>query len=434
MKRLRTKNLLIGGGLTGLSAAQAIKTNTKEDFIIIDKSNTLGGLTRSVHIDDYTFDYTGHFLHLKEFKHPRELCEFIDPNNWELVYKRSCCYYKGKIIKAPFQYNLFDLGSEKANEFYESFLNRVPIQSNNPSLEEYFEKEFGKKIANAFLIPYNEKLLGIDLKRLGTKGLNRFFPHPNKDLIYSGAFTKITEDQSYNSKFWYPKRNGIEELVKALSTGLDHLKSRVNKIDLDNKIVFTENEMIHFEKIISSIPLPELMKISESSNKKTIKILSKYRELHSAATLGINIGFKGELKDEIKNLHWLYFSERKYIFHRIGFYSNFNPSLAPRGNSSIYVEVGLDNNKLKDIIINEIVEKSLSQLDELEYFNIKNIEVIHTTLLRNSYVRFDEKWQKVVESARLELRKFNVLSTGRYGRWDYTSMEDSILDGQQQRF
>ena len=54
--------------------------------------------------------------------------------------------------------------------------------------------------------------------------------------------------------------------------------------------------------------------------------------------------------------------------------------------------------------------------------------------MRNSYVRFDEKWQKVVESARLELRKFNVLSTGRYGRWDYTSMEDSILDGQQQRF
>lgn len=434
MEKLKTDNLIIGGGLTGLSAAQSIKKNTNEDFLIIDKSNTVGGLTRSVHIDDYTFDYTGHFLHLKEFKHPKEIIEFIDSSNWELVYKKSCCYYNGKLVNAPFQYNLFDLGEEKAKTFYDSYKNRIKSLSENPSLDEYFRSEFGDEIANAFLIPYNEKLLGINLKTLGTKGLNRFFPHPNEELIHSGAFSRKTEDQSYNSRFWYPKRNGIEELVKALASGIKHIKSKVIEIDLDNKIAFTEDGTVHFEKIISSIPLPELMKISNSANINTSKILSTYENLHSAATLGINIGFRGELHEDVKNLHWLYFSERKYVFHRIGFYSNFNESLAPKGNSSIYVEVGIDNNRINNIVINKIVEEVINQLQKLEYFNIQSIEVMHTTLMRNSYVRFDEKWESTVESARRELLKYNILSTGRYGRWDYTSMEDSILDGAQQRF
>jgi len=430
---IESKNLILGGGLTGLAAAQRL-LEKKEQYTLIDKSNTLGGLTRSVHIDDYTFDYTGHFLHLKEFNHPKEISNSIDTNNWELVYKKSCCFYKGQLIKAPFQYNLFDLGEEKASKFYNSFLNASKEESEDSSLEDYFVNFFGQDISNAFLIPYNEKLLGIDLKKLGTKGLNRFFPHPNQKLIHEGAFSQKTNDESYNSKFWYPKRNGIEELVKALSTNVNHHKGKVTSIDIDNKIAYTEENEYSYENIISSIPLPELAMISNSKNEKTQKILDQYKKLHSSATLGINIGFKGKLHNDLKDLHWLYFSERKYIFHRIGFYSNFNKTLAPTNNSSIYIEVGLDNNQVDDVIISETIEKVLTQIEQLGYFEAKNIDVLHTTIMRNSYVRFDENWEHVVRSIRAELKAYNILSTGRYGRWDYTSMEDSILDGFNQRF
>ncbi|MBU2615156.1 MAG: FAD-dependent oxidoreductase, partial [Elusimicrobia bacterium] len=55
------KTIIIGGGISGLAAAYHLKN----DYIIFEKENTAGGLCRSIKTGGFTFDYSGHFLHLR---------------------------------------------------------------------------------------------------------------------------------------------------------------------------------------------------------------------------------------------------------------------------------------------------------------------------------------------------------------------------------
>ena len=63
--------VIIGMGLSGLSFYDSF--GSKEDTICIDKNTELGGYTRTIKLSDYKFDYTGHFLHLKEYQSPASI-------------------------------------------------------------------------------------------------------------------------------------------------------------------------------------------------------------------------------------------------------------------------------------------------------------------------------------------------------------------------
>ena len=53
------KIVIIGGGITGLSTAWKLAENGKE-VIIIESSDSVGGLARSVKVDNYYFDIGPH--------------------------------------------------------------------------------------------------------------------------------------------------------------------------------------------------------------------------------------------------------------------------------------------------------------------------------------------------------------------------------------
>jgi protoporphyrinogen oxidase len=46
-----------------------------------------------------------------------------------------------------------------------------------------------------------------------------------------------------------------------------------------------------------------------------------------------------------------------------------------------------------------------------------------------AYVIFDKKHPSAVETIKAFLQKNNIHSIGRYGAWEYSFMEKSILDG-----
>ena len=108
--------------------------------------------------------------------------------------------------------------------------------------------------------------------------------------------------------------------------------------------------------------------------------------------------------------------------------------MAPKDCSSIYVEVGIDSNDIDNLNQQIVINKVLDQINMLGFFKTEKIVSLHTSIMKNSYVRFDDNWEKVTKKSREFLKSKNIISTGRYGRWDYTSMEDSILDGRYKRF
>ncbi len=65
------KVVILGAGLTGLSAAYHFEKSGFFDYSIFEKCNRVGGLLKTHQESGYTFDHTGHFLHTisSEFKH-----------------------------------------------------------------------------------------------------------------------------------------------------------------------------------------------------------------------------------------------------------------------------------------------------------------------------------------------------------------------------
>ena len=61
----RVKNLIIGGGLSGLAMAYYLG----DDYLILEKEKEPGGYCRTLPNKDYVWDYAGHFYHFRTEKY-----------------------------------------------------------------------------------------------------------------------------------------------------------------------------------------------------------------------------------------------------------------------------------------------------------------------------------------------------------------------------
>ena len=59
---MREQVVIIGGGLAGLSAAYHL---AEHEPVVFEKESAIGGLCRSFSQDGFTFDCTGHLIHLR---------------------------------------------------------------------------------------------------------------------------------------------------------------------------------------------------------------------------------------------------------------------------------------------------------------------------------------------------------------------------------
>ena len=64
MENKKIKYLILGGGVSGISTA--VFLGKDEDYLILEKTDSLGGYCKTITQDGYTWDYSGHFFHFKD--------------------------------------------------------------------------------------------------------------------------------------------------------------------------------------------------------------------------------------------------------------------------------------------------------------------------------------------------------------------------------
>ena len=147
--------------------------------------------------------------------------------------------------------------------------------------------------------------------------------------------------------------------------------------------------------------------------------------LRSVTVYDINIGVdRADLSDQ----HWLYFPEPEYRFYRVGFPSNFSGTVAPPGCGSMYVEASaFPEEQIDEPTLREHV------LDGLRRSNIlrpsDTILVWDAVRIECGYVLYDLARSASLAEIFAYLRQHDLLSVGRYGAWEYDSMEGAILSG-----
>ena len=420
LKEIKTDVLIIGAGLAGLSLARHLE----REYLIIEKEDRPGGLARTERSKEFHYDYTGHLLHLKNDYTREFIKEHLGDNLLEKG-RNSWIFSNGVFTRYPFQKNTYGLPPQIIKEIIIGFLNRS--EKKGWTFEDWVYSNFGEGIAKHFMIPYNYKLWTVPPSELTTDWQSGYVPKVTIEEIIDGALSDNSDRVGYNASFFYPERGGIEALVKAIQSKIDNSRILTGcesiEVDTDNKFVKTKEGMkIYYNNLVTTAPLKFFLQ-TLSSVPDSIK---KYvLDLKYISVYNLNFAIRGE---RFKDKDWIYLPGQDFNCYRMGFPTNFSSCIAPSGYTTVYTEVSysdrkrIDKSIIRKGIISDLIKIGLIT-DEKDIVEEKPLDI------EVGYVLYDYNRKEAVKNLLLYLEGKAINSIGRYGAWEYSAMEDAILQG-----
>ncbi len=429
---MKNKIIILGAGMTGLAAGLASGSP------IYEAEEKPGGICSSYYV------YPGDNKRLKNAPADGEAYRFeIGGGHWifgdnpsilRLIknllpvkqYKRRSKIYFPKynlFVPYPLQNNLRYLEKNIAIKAISEIFHGLHSSVEVNTLKEWLEKNFGVTLCELFFFPFHE---------LYTAGLfNHVAPQDlykspiNLKLVIQGALNSVP-DVGYNTTFVYPI-GGLNLFSELLAAKCDvHYNKRAVSIDIKKKIVYFEDGLQKkYNTLISTLPLSQMIEITGLDSK------IETRKDPSTAVLVVNIGaIRGH---NCPNDHWIYISDSKVGFHRVGFYSNVDLSFIPSSKReshnyiSLYVEKSYPYNmQVSDYEMKSEGEKIVAELQEWGW--IEDVEVIDPTFINIAYTWSwpFSSWKK---DALHILEKNDILQVGRYAQWEFKGISDSLREG-----
>lgn len=411
----QVKYLIIGAGISGLTAANYLK----KDYLLIEKENEPGGYCRTIHRGDYVWDYAGHFFHFKTDEFRRLFHENIPEQDIISQTKRTKILYKGQLVDYPFQTNIHQLEKQEFIDCLYDLFQRKEKTEYSDFLDMLYGK-FGKSIVEKFLKPYNEKLYACDLHQLDKDAMGRFFPYADIPQIIANM--KREQDSSYNSTFLYP-RNGAGSFLDVLYRRLDSTKVRLGctltRVDAERKLAYTDGgEEISFEYLINTAPLNQFLAMLGTDAALELNGRLSYNKV-----LVFNLGFS---KKSAFKEHWIYVPDKDVNYYRIGFYDN----ILSTDKLSMYVEIGYPKDAAVDT--EQQLALTLENLKRCGIVTEDNSLIASSTILMDpAYVHIRRDTEAAITEMKQSLATSGIHTIGRYGGWTYCSMEDCMLEAKE---
>ncbi len=421
------KIVIIGAGATGLSAAFHLERKGFHDYLLVEKESTTGGLCRSIRQDGFTFDFTGHVLHISDDYVRSFMNETVGLRHFNRIGRRSFIYSHGSYTHYPFQINLRGLPSHVIAECIEGYVSRKRTRAVPRSFRDWVLQTFGAGFGKHFFFPYQRKIFDYDLRKLSASWTGRFVPQTSLHAMLMGALEERADDSvGYNANFFYPSSGGISFWVDALA---EHLRAPiytncpVERIDARAKrVIFSDGSHEPYDQLINTMPLDTLLgMLHEPSNTRLVRARDN---LKCSQVVNLNIGVVGT---NWPDRHWVYVPEKRYPFYRMGFPHNLSAKMVPTGCSSLSAELSHLRKSAKTVAkAIDATRTSLMQLLNFTQSDILTEKIIH---IPHAYVIYDYWRDKHIAHLHQRLNNLQIYSVGRYGEWKYASMQEAILDG-----
>lgn len=419
--------LILGAGLAGLSTAHHLNAAGMR-CRLFEKEQVVGGLCRSYRHDGFIFDHTGHLLHFRK-DDIRELVERLLPGQLARHTRRSAIYSKQVYTDYPFQVNTYGLPPEVVRDcllgFVETLIRkRKPA---HPSFKQWILDNLGEGIARHFMLPFNQKLWRVPLEEMTADWVSWLVPRPELRDVLNGALGIKDKAFGYNATFQYPSTGGIGVLAEGFLPHVKELELEKEAVEIDTKkhrVRFRDGSEAFYERLVSTIPLTELVARATDLPKRIREAAGKLRVTPIYA---INLAVE---REGLSDKHWVYFPEPEFPFYRVGFQSNFAPHCAKPGTTTLYVEMShdpkdtLDAGQILSSVTAGLARAGIIRSGErLVAADVRDVQY--------AYVVFDRHRARVLPSLLAELASRGIHSIGRYGRWEHSSIEDAIGQGKQ---
>ncbi len=456
MTDLKKQAIVLGGGLTGLSAGY-ILSKAGLRVRVFESDATVGGLSKTIEKDGFRFDLGGH----RFFTRDKKIDNFVkDLMDGELlsVHRTSKIYMRNKYFDYPLRpvNAMFGLGIPTTMKIIADYgtekVRRFIREKENISLEDWVVSNFGRTMFNIYFKEYSEKVWGIECSSICAewvaqriKGLSLSKAIKNAFFRFSGKDIPTLAD-----RFVYPQL-GIGRISERLReeiernndvyTGtsverINHSNFRIDSIEVKRQIppypplvkggIGGDLSVISGEEFISSMPLTSLVRmLSPAPPHDVLDAASKLR-FRDLVIVAIMVDRK-----RVTDQTWIYIPEKKIPFGRIHEPTNWSEKMAPDGKTIMVMEFfSFKGDKIWNQTDAGLVEITVENLEKLGFI-MKN-EVIDSEVVRapRAYPLFEVGYKKHCDELYDYLSRFrNLHIAGRSGMFRYYNMDHAIESG-----
>lgn len=425
---MKKPNVILGSGMAGLGAAHRLHISGAGS-VLFDQHPYLGGHTSSHRFDGgWTFDEGPHISFSKDERIKKLLADNVGGDYQSFVVKVNN-YWKGHWIKHPAQVNLHGLPPDLIASVLEDFVaaqNRPLGKIHN--YEDWLRASFGDTFAETFPMEYTIKYHTTDAANLNTDWIGpRLYRATLKEVLL-GALQPATADVHYIADSRYPTHGGFVSYLHAFGRMTDlRLNHKVIGIDPQQKrISFSNGETAEYGKLISSIPLPDLIPMIKSTPPDVLEAASR---LACSEVVIVNLGVD---RPDLVDAHWSYFYDRDIFFTRLSTPHLQSPNNVPPGCGSLQAECyysakyrPLDRRPedcVEPVITDLLRCGILKETDKVLYRGAMHIPW--------GNVIFDLECNAALTKVHGFLDDIGVAYCGRYGDWKYIWTDQSFISGE----
>jgi len=445
----KNKVLVLGGGITGLGAAWKLAEKGVPVEVIEAKKNEIGGLSSTIKNGPYRLDYGPHFF----LSERPELVEKITGLFEEELpsFKRSAqIYFNGRFYNYPLtarnvllQMPIRDAALSSLSYFVQLILKpfkTIFSKSNkNPSFEDWAKSSFGGYLFKLFFKPYTEQFWQIPCQELSPDSMPTntklsFFKTLKllfiKDIIRS-SMSLVERETTLLLR--YPRR-GIGAIPEKIVEQIEHFGGKVHegwsakRISLQPDLTFQvqavnglESRIYTAEKIISTIPITELVPILEPKPPEAVLESVSHLDFLSLIVVYLVIN-----KREILKSSYLYQLATPY--NRIGDMNKFCPDLCPDDENMLALEFTCHkDDKLWQSSKEELFELSINHLEKDNVLKREEVKDIFILKARHGYPIYFRDYKHYLDNILTHVNSIkNFHIVGRPGRYMYMDMDQCL--------
>ena len=483
------KVIIIGAGPAGLTAGyELLKNKDKYEVIILEESQDIGGISKTVRYNGNRMDIGGHRFFSKDNRVMdfwEELMPIQGVNSFDdeilkrekplkkggpnpekedvvmLIRTRvSRIYYLKKFFDYPISLKLqtfTNMGLIRTIKAGFSYLKTIFVKKEEDSLENFYINRFGKVLYSMFFEKYTEKLWGRTPKEISADWGAQRVKGVSITAVIKDAFSKIFRgkknkkdvETSLIEQFWYPKygpgqlwetlAQKIEENGGIIKKGycVKNINIENNKIksvecNIDGKI-----EKIEGDIFISSMPVKDLVlgfkgqKVPEQELE-----IAKGLPYVDFQTVGVLVN-KLKLKNQTKmktlgNIVpdcWIYVQEPEVKMLRLQIFNNWSPYLVKDAQNTVWIGLEYtcqEGDKYWNMSDEEFSNFAIEELDCMGIIDKNDVIDSHRERIKKAYPAYFDTYEHMDQLIEY-LDKFeNLYCVGRNGQHRYNNMDHSM--------
>ena len=413
---------VLGGGIAGISAAYHLQAEGRE-AVVYEQNASWGGLCDNFTIDGFRFDNAVHLSFTKD-EHVKELFDLSSASysHPPLAYN----YYQGYWLKHPAQNNSFPLATEEKIRIIMDFINREESSAVINDYEQWLRYQYGNYFAENFPMRYTRKYWTVEARDLTTSWVGNRMYRPSVEEVLAGAMSADTPNTYYAQMMRYPEKGGYKAYLSYMAERT-HLCLNKKAVLIDpqkKRIDFEDGDSRYYDHLISSLPLPDLVKLIKNS---PAPVQEAGEAICASSVALVSLGFNSP---DIPKYLWFYIYDEDVPPSRVYSPSMKSPDNVPPGKSSFQCEIYFSKYKplvrQGDDLLSYVIEKGIA----CGWFCKNDIEVSDYRELKYGNVIFHKGMEKSRQIIHDFLDGQGIVTVGRFGEWAFLWSDQSLLSGQ----